>query len=603
MSRDLTLSMKLYADATRFISGLTSGENGVRKFGNTAKREFDALKNSLNSVEGKLASLGVTVGATAAIMQSARMDKILTQIGQTAGTSQSEVDGLRKELFRMSKESGQPVDDLQQGFNNAVQAGLRFKEALPVIDATNKAVAVTGAQAEILTGALTVAASAFEFDLAKPNTAVKLLDQMTVAGRLGNAELENLSSIFGRIGPNAASAGFGFETTLAFIEGLSQIERQPERLATLADSTMRVFTNLKYMNDAQKSTGVKFFDGKGDRRDPLKVLADIKSQYDKIGTQRERALFIQKAFGNADLDTIKGMRILLSGGMLNNVKQFSKEITNASGTLKKDFPEAINNSIDQVGRLKAALREAADGWSKPIKSTINDIIKHTMKDKKDGGLGMDGNDIALAAGGGTIATLLAARYGGKAIGSLAGKFGNMGAGVATGKALETAAGVTPVYVVNMGEGGMSLGSAAGAGAGALAAGKIASKFKVGAALLGGSNMAALRMMGVGAMSTAGLGVTAAGAAGYGAGSLINKGIEGTFLADAIGRSVAIAMAPFSANARNALKNEFNSKSENLSGTLNIKIDQDGRFAGASVKTNKSDVKLNVANGLYMFTDM
>jgi len=603
MSRDLTLSMKLYADATRFISGLTSGENGVRKFSNTAKREFDALKNSINSVEGRLASLGVTVGATAAIMQSARMDKSLTQIGQTAGTSQAEVDGLRKELFRMSKESGQPVDDLQQGFNNAVQAGLRFKEALPVIDATNKAVAVTGAQAEILTGALTVAASAFEFDLAKPNAAVKLLDQMTVAGRLGNAELENLSSIFGRIGPNAASAGFGFETTLAFIEGLSQIERQPERLATLADSTMRVFTNLKYMQDAQKSTSVKFFDEKGDRRDPLKVLADIKSQYDKINTERGRALFVQKAFGNADLDTIKGMRILLGGDMLNKVKAFSGEITNASGTLEKDLSKAIDNSVDQVGRLKTAFREAADGWARPINDAISNAVKFTMADKKDGGLGMDGNDMALAAGGGTIATLLAARYGGKAIGSLAGKFGNMGAGVATGKALETAAGVTPVYVVNMGEGGMSLGSAAGTGAGALAAGKIASKFKVGAALLGGSNMAALRMMGVGAMSTAGLGVTAAGAAGYGAGSLINKGIEGTLLADAIGRSVAIAIAPFSANARNALKNEFNSKSENLSGTLNIKIDQDGRFAGASVKTNKSDVKLNVANGLYMFTDM
>lgn len=582
MSRELTLSMKLYADATRFISGLSSGEGGLRRFSSTAKREFDALKGTLNSVEGKLASLGVTIGATAAIMQSARMDKSLTQIGQTAGTSQAEVDGLRKELFRMSKETGQPVDDLQQGFNNAVQAGLRFKEALPVINATNKAVAVTGAQAEILTGALTVAASAFDFDLAKPNTAVKLLDQMTVAGRLGNAELENLSSIFGRIGPNAASAGFGFETTLAFIEGLSQIERQPERLATLADSTLRLFTNLKYMKDAQKATGIKFFDGKtGDRRDPLQVLADIKKQYDKIGTQRERALFVQKAFGNADLDTIKGMRILLGGDMLNKVKAFSGEITNASGTLEKDLGKAIDNSVDQVGRLKTALREAADGWSRPINDTIANVIKYTMADKKDGGLGMNGNDMALAAGGGVIGTLLAARYGGKAVGALAGKFGNVGAGVATGKALETAAGVTPVYVVNMGEGGMGstlpgIGDKVAKTAGA---GSLLSKLSLGSAALGAAPLALM----------------------YGATQMAGDTGKDKERASALLRFTEKLNKLFSYDPDKAQREWRARKDQELNGTLTVKVDSDGRVTGASLKTNQPGMKINMANGPYMAT--
>lgn len=584
MSRELTLSMKLYADATRFISGLSSGEGGLRRFSSTAKREFDALKGTLNSVEGKLASLGVTIGATAAIMQSARMDKSLTQIGQTAGTSQSEVNGLRKELFRMSKETGQPVDDLQQGFNNAVQAGLKFKEALPVINATNKAVAVTGAQADILTGALTVAATSFDFDLAKPNTAVKLLDQMTVAGRLGNAELENLSSIFGRIGPNAASAGFGFETTLAFIEGLSQIERQPERLATLADSTLRLFTNLKYMKDAQKSTGVKFFDADGSRRDAFKVFADIKKQYDKLDTDKKRALYIQKAFGNADLDTIKGMRILLSGDMLNKVKSFSGEITNASGTLEKDLGKAIDNSVDQVGRLKTALREAADGWSRPINDTISKIINTTMKPKKDGGLGMDGNDMALAAGGGVIGTLLAARYGGKAVGALAGKFGNMGTGVATGKALETAAGVTPVYVVNMGEGGMgsTLPGIPGIGdkvAKTAGAGSLLSKLSLGSAALGAAPLALM----------------------YGATQMAGDTSKDKERASALLRFTEKLNKLFSYDPDKAQREWRARKDQELNGTLTVKVDSDGRVVGTSLKTNQPGLKINMANGPYMAT--
>lgn len=600
-NRDLTLSMKLYADATRFVAGLTTGEGGVRKFSSTARREFDALKSTINSVEGRLASFGATIGAGAAIIQSARMDKTLTQIGQTADATEAEIAGMRKELFRMSEETGQNLNDLQQGFNNAVQSGLQFREALPVLDATNKAVAVTGAAADALTGSLTVASTAYDFDLAKPKMALNLLDKMTVAGRLGNAELENLSSIFGRIGPNAATAGFGFEQTLAFVEGLSMIERQPERLATLADSTLRLFTNLKYMKDAQKATGIKFFDSKtGDRRDPLQILGDIKKQYDKIGTERERALFMQKAFGNADLDTIKGMRIMLSGDMLNRVQAFSSEITNASGTLEKNLGAAIDNAVDQTGRLKNALREAADGWAQPINASVANIIKYTMASKKDGGLGMDGQDMLLAAGGGVIGTALAARYGGKAIKGIAGKFGNVGTGVATGKALEAAAGVTPVYVVNMPADGLAgLGIPGAAAPGATTVAKNASRFKTGAALLGGSNLMALRMMGVGALGTAGLGVTAAGGAGYGVGSLINKAIEGTVIADAIGRQVAIALAPFSAEARSALRSEINAKAAELSGTIQIKLDQEGRYIGASVKSNQPGVKINVANGPYM----
>lgn len=600
-SRDLTFSMKLYADASRFVAGFTQGEVGVKKLTSTAKREFDALKSTLGSVEGKLATLGVTIGTTAAIMQSARMDKSLTQIGQTAGASESEVFKLRKELFRMSKETGQNLDDLQQGFNNAVQAGLMFGEALPVIDATNKAVAVTGAQADVLTGALTVAATAFNFDLSKPGQALILLDKMTVAGRLGNAELENLSGIFSRIGPNAAAAGFTFDQTLAFVEGLSMIERQPERLSTLADSTLRLFTNLRYMRDAQKATGVQFFADDGSRRDGAEVIAEIKQQYDKLNTEKERALFIQKAFGKADMDTIKGMRISLAGDMLSTINRFDSTIGKAPGTIIKDVPNAINNAVDQVGRLKSALREAGDDFSKPIKDTIEEIIKLSLNTKEQGGFGMDGKDILLAAGGGILGTALAARYGGMAISGIAGKFGSMTAGVTTGMALEQAAGVTPVYVVNMPASGLTSGimpTAAGVGAGTTAA-AIASKFKVSAALLGGSNMAALRMMGVGAMGTAGLGVAGAGLAGYGTGKLINKGIEGTFIADAIGRQVAIALAPFSAEARSALKSEFEQKAAELKGLLTIKLDQDGRYIGSTVKTNQPGMNVNVSNGLYM----
>ncbi|WP_084226740.1 phage tail tape measure protein [Nitrosospira sp. NpAV] len=583
-NRDLTLAMKLHADATRFVSGLTTAGGGVRRFAGGVKREFDAIKGMLSSVEGKLASVGVSVGTVAAIVQSARMDKSLTQIGQTAGASQADVAGLRSELFRMAKDTGQNVEDLQQGFNNAVQSGLRFTEALPVLDATNKAMAVTGANADSLTGSLTVAATAFNFDLTKPDMAVTLLEKMTIAGRLGNAELENLSSIFGRIGPNAAAAGFGFDQTLAFVEGLSQIERQPERLATLADSTLRLFTNLRYMKEAQKATGVKFFDtSTGDRRDPMKVLADIKKQYDQLNTEKDRSLFVQKAFGNADLDTIKGMRVLLSGDMLGNISQMTAGIGAAGGTFAQDMPGAINNAIDQVGRLKASLRNAADSFIQPINAGISDAIKTMMDSKSAGGMGLDGKDMLVGGAAGLLGLFGAGRYGGKAIGALAKRFGGTAAGLAEGKALEAAAGVTPVYVVNMPGGGLS--NMTGGVAGDL----------VGAA--GGGMLAKLvTLIGGGMLAKAGLVATAVGATGYG----LYKATEGTEVGNAISATISKALSFFSnQDAQQAIALNEKLRTTDIGGTINIRVDSEGRAGIVSTSSSNKNVRFNVDAGMTM----
>jgi len=566
-SRDLTLAMKLYADASRWVSGLANGDTATRKFVGGAKREFESLKNSLSSVEGKLASIGITVGATAQIIASARLDKSLTQIGQTAGEDSRQISKLRQELFRMSKETGQPVDDLKNGINNAVQAGLRFDEALPVMDAVNKAMAVTGASADVLTSGLTVASTAYNFDLKKPGMALQLLDQMTVAGRLGNAELENLSGIFARIGPNASAAGLGFGQTLSLIEGLSKIERQPERLATLADSTLRLFNNVNYMKDAQKVTGVKFFDADGSRRDAFAVFSDIKKQYDKLTTETARNDFMHRAFGKADLDLKKGMQIISTGKMLSDISgKFTSEIANAGSTLKRDLPGALNNAVDQTGRLKASLREAADGFAKPINTVLQNSIKKVLDSKAQGGLGWDGTDILTAAGVAGAGTLLTARYGGKAIKGLAGKFGNIGTGVATGKALETAAGVTPVYVVNMSEGGMGV-----PGLPTTLAGK------------GGW----LKSLGLGAFGTTAAVGTASLAGGYAIGNTDIGGKIALAIMDAFGSKDARM-------ALNTMKNE-----NNLNGTIKIQLDQTGKFMSAKSNMSQPGVKVNMANGPYM----
>lgn len=583
MNRELTLMMRLQADASRMVNQFLTGERGIKKFVSTAKNEFKSFKSELDFIDRRLAGLGVTIGATATVWQSAKLDKSLTQIGQTADMSKDEVAELRKELFSMSRETGQDVDELKDGFNNAVQAGLKFKEAKNVIGATNKAMAVTGATADKLTGSLTVAGTAFDFDLTKPGLALNILDRMLVAGRKGNAELENLSDIFGRIGPNAASAGMGFDQTLAFIEGLSQIERQPERLATLADSTLRLFTNLQYTKEAQKATKVKFFDPDGSRRDAFAVIDDIKKQYDKLTTDKDKALYIQKAFGKADLDTIKGMRILLSGDMMTTIKGFAEEIKTAGGSIERDLPAAINNSVDQVGRLKNTLREAADGFAQPINDSLSKMIKYTLDSKDKGGMGWDGTDVALAGGGAAITAILAKRMGGKAFKKLAG----LGADVATGKALESAAGVMPVFVVNMpaGMGGGIVPDLTGKDPGALLKKK--------------PDALKNSWMSLGLMKNLGLAVAPL-AAMYGVSEWAGNTSKDVSRAEGMLDFTKGINKVFSYDPDAKQKAWREAQDRELRGTVDITL-HDNRPPTVVAKSN-SEVRLNVANGQHMRSD-
>lgn len=532
---DLSLSVRIYADAVRYAAGLADGVAKTKRWGTAIKAEVAAVRDAFGGVAGQFTALAGGITAVSVAADSAKLDKALTGIQLNAGASREEVNALRADFFRMAKDSGRNVEDLKQGFGNLVAMGQSWQAARAEIDATNIAMAVTSASADKLTSALGVASEAYHIDLAQPGQALALLDKMTVAGRKGNAELENLSDIFARVGVNAANAGMGFDKTLAFIETLSLVERQPERLATLADSTLRLFNNQNYRKEAEKATGVKFFDAKGSRRDALAVMADLKKQFDKLKTDAQRDSFMNKAFGKADLDTLKGMRILLSGDSLSKANSFTDDIAKASGTLKREMPEAISNAVDQTGRLKAALREAADGFAQPINDTLQQAIKWGMDSKESGGLALSGQDMLLGGAGLAAGTLLAARYGGKAIGSLLGKGTDLATGVATGKALEEAAGVQSVYVVNMPGGGIT-GSAADTAATAAAAGAataIGTKIKTGLAMAGGLPLKDFVKLGPAALGTTAAGVAVAGAAGYGIGTGIYKAAEGTRVGDAI----------------------------------------------------------------------
>lgn len=425
------------------LAGLGSqGRQAMSVLQSSAARIGGAMNAMTGRYASAIAGMGASYKAVRAVMDSAALDKMLIRVGNTADASKEQVEELRKELFTMARSTGQSSNDLLMGFYALVQSGQDWDEALATIQAINPAMAVTGASAETLAGAMGVAAQAFNFDLSNLETGKLMLDQMYAAGKLGNAELEDLADIFARVGNNAKTAGLSFEGSLAFIERMSLVERQPERLATLVDSTLRLFTNQSYQGEAARVTGVNFYNKDGSRREMFDVLADIRERYRaNFKTDAERDKAFSQAFGKTDLDTQRGLRIFFDAESIEDARRFSGEIGNAGGLIARELPNAVSNAVDQVSRLKAALSDAADSFARPINDAITGGINWLLDDEKlSGGELMAGGAVAAGLGYGAL------KLGGHTL-------SRAGAGT-VGKVLQNMGGLgklplpLPVYIVN-----------------------------------------------------------------------------------------------------------------------------------------------------------
>lgn len=410
------------------------------------RQEFDRIKGLGGSMQGQLAGLGVGIGVVSGVTGSARLDRQLIRTQQTAGMSGEQREEWRDDQWRLAKTYGIEREQVQTGFDTLVASGLSYDKAKLSTEAIAQSTAVTGADSGILAKALVTGASAFDIDLAQPEAALDLLQKMIVAGRLGNAELENLSSIFPKVGADSKKAGMSLAQSLSFVETLSLIELEPERLGTLAQSTLRAFNNDGYRQNVTKTTGVDFFGKQGETRNTQDVFLDLKKKYGALKTDRDRAKFMGVVFGKMDQDTQKGVNAFMTGNRLEQFASSTGDINNAKGVIEKDLADNLNSSTAVGSRMKATLGQAIDRMARPLNKGFADFGSYLLDDLNLSGEQMLAGGAALGVGG-----YYAGRGAKAGAGALLNKF--MGGpetlkGIAVGKVLEEATGVTSVFVTN-----------------------------------------------------------------------------------------------------------------------------------------------------------
>ncbi|MCB2256617.1 phage tail tape measure protein [Pseudomonas chlororaphis] len=410
------------------------------------RQEFNRLKGLGSTAQGQLGALGIGVGVVAGLSSSAALDRQLIRTKQTADMTGEQKEDWKKEGFRIATDYGISRTDVDSGFNTLIASGVKYDAARKTADAIGQTTSVTGADSAVLGKAVVAGASAFNIDLNKEGAALDLLQKMTVAGRLGNAELENLADLFPKLGGAASAAGMSLSQALAFTETLSTVEMQPDRLGTLAESTLRIFTNKQYRDQITKSSGVGFFNKDGSSRNPQDVFGDLKRKYEKLNTDESRAKFMGTVFKGMDQDTVRGARIMITGDRLANFGSQTQAIKGADQVIGRDLKENTESASGVAGRMKATLGEAIDRMATPLNKGLADMGRYLLDDLNLSGEQMLLGGAALGVGG--YYTGRGAKAG---AGALVNKF--MGGpetikNIAVGKVLEEATGVTSVFVTN-----------------------------------------------------------------------------------------------------------------------------------------------------------
>ncbi|VXC71813.1 Phage-related minor tail protein (modular protein) [Pseudomonas sp. 8Z] len=419
------------------------------------RSEFDRLKGFGSSTMGQLAGFGVGVGAAASLKNSAMLDRQLIRTQQTAGMTTQQRDEWRQEGQRIGSAYGVDPAAIYTGGDALLAGGLSYAAVKASADAMGQASAVTAADPAILADALMSGAAAFNIDLEKGGAALDMLQKMTVAGRLGRAELENLSDIFPKIGGDAQAAGMSLEQSLAFVETLSATEGAPDRLGTLAASTLRMFTNPQYRDQITKATGLSYYNKDGSTRSPLTFLQDIGTQYGRLTTDKERAKYMGTVFKGMDQDLLRGVRYLLSDGVLGKFASHTQAISEGAPVFNKDLADNIGSASGTAGRMRSVLGGAIDRMAQPLNKSFADFGTYLLDD-----LNLSGEQMLAGAVGTGVAGYYAGRGAKAGAGSLLNKF--LGGtdtlkNLAVGKVLEEATGVQSVFVTNWPAAGLAGG--------------------------------------------------------------------------------------------------------------------------------------------------
>lgn len=589
------LNTKINIDAGgNFSRQMRQYERNWTRFSKTGQRQMGMLKRSVQVVGNGIDRLGNRYTALltgAAGLGTANyvigLERRFTRLGIQADISAEKVDGLKKQIFEASRAPNIRVDpsEITAAIEAIVEKTGDLEFARNNIRNIGYAIQATGAQGAAIGE---IMAEFQKMGIVIEKDVLTAIDTLNVQGKQGAFTLQNVAALGPRVVTAYTSMGRTGIPAIKEMGAALQVIRQgtgsAEMAATAFEALMRTLGDADKVKMLQQG-GIKIFDPEAlkEGREVLRPINEIISEIIRRTGGKKTLLstvFDAEAMRAFNASAAEFQRT----GTLESLDKFMNVQADGNATMK-DSARAADDAAAAMDSLASAWKQFADAnltqhiqsLADAIGSLDPETVDKLIKTAVYGATAMGGLFVAkkVVGLGRDIKGMSDFVRGGKS------KSGGTGLGGMMD-------GVTPVYVVNM-PGGKGMG---GMGAGKKGGFKPARKLGRWESARAMRNLKNIPKLGMGTTALAGGAVLGAGAAGYGAGTMIyDNALAGTDAADVIGRSIAKALAFFgNDNAQAALAAEQKAQQQTRS-SLQIEV-TDKRVQVKSIQSDDMDISVD-----------
>lgn len=420
----------------------------TKKFSSDTLAAVNKIDSVFSGMKTKLGAIGVSLSLGAASNQIIDLDARLTRMGMTADASAEQINTLKQKIFEAAQDPNIKIDPSK--IVDALDVVMTKTGSLEYVEANIKNIAValqaSGAAGEEMGDVF----SEFQKKGFAAAEISQLMDDLVKQGDQGEYTFQK----FAKTGKAVLSSYSTIGSTVEDVKKLNAVmqilvadTKNEELAATALDA---VIAELSDPNKQEKLgiIGVRVRDSAGEFRDLAEIMDDVLAVAQKEGNID----FLSEVFG---VTSMKAVRAFQNYG--KNYKKLTDDLGDTTGALEAKSARMAGTMKANLQNLQTTFLKFADtNLAKPLER-LNDLLSY-LAEKPERlekvfntikyGLGAIVAVKGLAKVSGFIGSIsggIRTLTGGSMQAALGGTLPGNGAGAASG---------LPVFVTNMGQGGM-----------------------------------------------------------------------------------------------------------------------------------------------------
>jgi|14_taG_2_1085336.scaffolds.fasta_scaffold01351_3 TP901 family phage tail tape measure protein len=360
----------------------------------------DEFTKSMEAANARVLAFGASVGVIAAVSNALKelvtttiqVEKSLANINSILKQSDSQLDGFKKQIFDIARNTGQTFDVVAEAALELSRQGLKAEEVTKRLNDALVLSRLSGLSASDAVAGLTAAVNSFS---SAGLTTTDVLNKISAAAASAAVSDRDLIEGLKRSGAVAVASGVQFDELIGIISALQ--EKTARGGSVIGNSLKTIFTRIQDIEKLQtlQDLGVQVTDLEGKVLSSSKVIENLAPVFAKM-SQASKVNLADNLVGKFQIAPFLALledfnqKISRSGEVATTSFNATNEAYERNTVLNNTLATAINTATVNLKELANALGEigVTENLSKII-GVFNDVVSKISGVLDGDGMGSD----------------------------------------------------------------------------------------------------------------------------------------------------------------------------------------------------------------------